>query len=329
MNNEQQVTRNKNEADWQLLHYKLQFYKLVASVKKDDYVVISDDADGVTTAIKFINYIKKVRGFELKIGGFFRIGTNKSTISFITDEPISDDNLICCDVALEHGFTSDKPIRCIDNHVCKLVDDDYFNPLSVNFNDGISCQNYTQKSATSSLLTLLTLCDHTIMYDDDKNYYTQRQQELIMCVDGTFYALTGNYDGYIELWQYVWSVDTHFKDVLDIRESKFELIQRFAELSSLKEGNKMHVNKNGDLKLNLSDYSRLAEGFDNLDLSYLDDLKFKSFIDYKRFEDTTYNKNKADLIKEHGDILNLSVVNRGFVVGCVVTKNSTVQYYKN
>lgn len=329
MNKEQQVTRNKNEADWQLLHYKLQFYKLVASVKKDDYVVISDDADGVTTAIKFIDYIKKVKGFELKIGGFFRIGDNKSTISFITDEPISDENLICCDVALEHGFTSDKPIRCIDNHVCKLVDDDYFNPLSVNFNDGISCQNYTQKSATSSLLTLLTLCDHTIMYDDDKNYYTQRQQELIMCVDGTFYALTGNYDGYIELWQYVWSVDIHFKDVLTIDQGMFKLIQRFAELNALRGDDKMYVNKNGDLKLNSSDYSRLAEGFDNLDLSYLDDLKFKSFIDYDRFTDTTYNKNKADLINKHGDILNLSVVKKGLVVGCVVTKNSTVQYYKN
>lgn len=329
MNKEQQVTRNKNEADWQLLHYKLQFHKLVESVKKDDYVVTSDDADGFTTAIKFIDYIKKVKGFELKIGGFFRIGTNKSTISFADDKPIPDDNLICCDIALEHGFTSNKPIRCIDNHVCKLVDNDYFNPMSVNFNDSISCQNYTQKSATSSLLTLLTLADHTIMYDDDKNYYTQRQQELIMCVDGTFYALTGNYDGYINLWQYVWAVDTHFKDVLDVRKSKFKLIQRLANLNALRGDDKMYVNKKGELKLNLSDYSRLAEGFDNLDLSYLNDLKFKSFIDYDRFTDTTYNKNKADLIKEHGDILNLSVVKKGFVVGCVVTKNSTVQYYEN
>lgn len=329
MNNEQQVTRNKNEAEWQLLHYKLQFYKLVASVKKDDYVVISDDADGVITAIKFIDYIKKVKGFELKIGGFFRIGTNKSTISFITNEPIPDDNLICCDVALEHGFTSDKPIRCIDNHVCKLVDDDYFNPLSVNFNDNVSAQDYTLKSATSSLLTLLTLCGHEIMYDDDKDYYTQEQQEVLLCVDSTFCATTSDYKGYTTTWKYVWGINKHFADVSHLKQYEFRKKQSKYHLKHGEIDDKMHVSKKGKLVIVDLLHDICADYFDNLDLSYLNNLQFKSYIEYKRFTDTDIKgKSKSDIIKKHGDILNIAVTKSYKLEGCVVDSDSILKHYQ-
>lgn len=328
------TTKRNNEAEWQRVLLKMDLYSLLSTVTKDDYLLLTGDEDSVLCAILFAKIVKRVRNINIKVGAFFDFGNDYSIISYV-DEPIPDENLICCDCSLIRGFLSDRShIRTIDNHVFKLTKDDNYRDrvFTLNLNEGISLENYYSKSATSSAWTLLTAYgDHSLLYDGDKTSYSVLQQKILMSIDGMFSAVCKRFDAYEALWRDMWQVEEYLNDVMHYDFKTFKNIQR--ELN-LKGGEcKMYVNKEGKLTIldNSLDFLNNFE-LDRDFIKHIKQLRFKTFIPYERFNHSIADGEKCtidSLQQQYGEIVNIAVTDGKTIKGCTVCEHSYVHYYND
>lgn len=323
----------KEKVLWERLVLNSDLQYLLSTVKEEDHLLLTGDEDSILCAAILKKIIKKECNIDIKVGAFFDMGGEYSIISYV-DEPIPDENLICCDCSLLRGFLSDKShIRTIDNHVNKLTKDDNYSDkvFTLNMNANITHKNYTDKAATSSAYTLLVAYNnHNILYDNDKTSYTAKQKRILMSIDGFFHAHYKGFRAYQLVWQYVCEIDKHFSDVLSVSYNDFKKIQKNLNLNG---GYiKMYVNNLGILDIDDNCLNFLDE-FKSVDPDFVQEIKqlnFKSFVPYKYFEHKIKQEDTLDTLKkEYGDIVNLAVTDTTTIKGCSVCEHSTVRYYNN
>lgn len=105
-------------------------------------VMVGDDLDSLSSAC----LLKQFKGWD--INWFYDFHC-----IYVADETIDKENRVGVDMCLQYDE------KIIDNHVSKLSPDDRVNPNSINLNDlfGVSRENYTDKYAMSTLLTVWSL----------------------------------------------------------------------------------------------------------------------------------------------------------------------------
>jgi hypothetical protein len=188
-----------------------------AWVNSDEYydLCLSDDVDSLLSCI----FLEKIKGYKIN---YFYDFTN----IYSTDK--ATNKVVAVDIDLVKG-------KCWGNHV--VVEE---NKESANLNRvlGISQENYRNKYAGSTLLTILSY------YDVDISHLSEEGKMILLCIDSAYLGFYNN--DFKEVHIYYMRDILQFPELVEIEErhkkEEFEELQRKYRLKE-----KIKINKEGML----------------------------------------------------------------------------------
>ncbi|NNG66153.1 hypothetical protein [Caldanaerobacter subterraneus] len=191
-------------------------------VNSNEYydLCLSDDVDSLLSCI----FLEKIKGYKIN---YFYDFTN----IYSTDK--ATNKVIAVDVDLTKG-------KCWGNHV--VIEG---NKESANLNRvlGISQENYTQKYAGSTLLTILSY------YDVDISQLSEEAKMILLCVDSAYLGFYN--DNFKEIHKKYIGDILQFPELIEIEErhtkEEFEGLQRKYRLKE-----KIKINKEGMLDTDIA-----------------------------------------------------------------------------
>ena len=201
---------------------------------------------------------------------------------------------IGCDMAWERGY-------CFDNHVVQLNKNDYHNHKSANMNiiNNISRDNYFQKYAMSTLLTVWSLYDIPLPN-------RKEAQEILLAIDTAF---KGHYNDSFKQIHNKYLHMLEFQDLINILDEHnanyfYDVIIKYGLAEKIK------LNNDGDLETKI-DLAELQGLFD-LNLK----LPEEKFTVYKEYESSRHGLDKFSYLSKKNfkdKLVSLALTKKNYV----------------
>ena len=264
-------------------------------------LILSDDIDS------FMCYVFQKNMFNRDISHFFNANNTSKTQKLYVREGYNNsvENLIALDCAFEHNM------KCWDNHITKIRDDDSFNMNSANLNNvmNICRDNFKYKACISSFITMLSY------YNVDISKWTKEQLAVLCCIDGLYHPFKS--DNNFE------AIGRRNLDKLEYRFLESFIVENIDYILKIK--NQLRL----DEKILIKD-GKLAT---NIDLESLKNI-YQDIFQHIELPDTLFTE-KAILHKEYITISDYSSISKNSlmkeknVINFVMTfkKRCIVSYY--
>lgn len=190
--------------------------------------------------------------------------------------------------------------QCISNHVTYLDNTD-----AINLNKKIphGCSDYYKKFAGSTLVTILSL------YDIDLSNFTEKQLELILCVDAAFKQYYYN-NNTRKLFKYYYNEVLELPELVAVVE-KHDINYFYDIIDTYKLHEKIYIDKNGYIKTKL-ELDKISNVF-NIDLS----LPKRQFIKSYTMQSLGKNLHEFKRTVDKDKIFSSAVTNNFFVKASV------------
>lgn len=264
-------------------------------------LILSDDIDS------FMCYVFQKNMFNRDISHFFNANNTSKTQKLYVREGYNNsvENLIALDCAFEHNM------KCWDNHITKIRDDDSCNMNSANLNNvmNIYRDNFKYKACISSFITMLSY------YNVDISKWTKEQLAVLCCIDGLYHPFKS--DNNFE------AIGRRNLDKLEYRFLESFIVENIDYILKIK--NQLRL----DEKILIKD-GKLAT---NIDLESLKNI-YQDIFQHIELPDTLFTE-KAILHKEYITISDYSSISKNSlmkeknVINFVMTfkKRCIVSYY--